>query len=129
MKKEQLQFYGKKRCSQEARKTGAMDVTISRSTNSGKSTIRFTFRNGVSNIISETDYLQYALPKGKRHKSVYFMTGTHDTGLKMTASQNAVCDNRYLSVYREDEVKRLEDLLGDYELQYDQECELYYITR
>lgn len=129
MKKEQLLIYGKKKCSQKARKTGAMDVTISRSKNAGKDTIRFTFRNGVCNVISETDYLQYALPKGKRFKSLYFLTGTHDTGLKMTSSKNAVCDNRYVSIYREDEVKRLEELIGDYELQYDKECELYYITR
>ena len=129
MKKEQLLIYGKKKCSQKARKTGALDVTISKSKNADKDTIRFTFRNGVSNVISETDYLQYGLPKGKRVKLLYFMTGTHDTGLKMSSSQNAVCDNRYLTIYREDEVKRLEDFIGDYEIHYDTECELYYIAR
>jgi len=84
------------------------------------------FRNGAGNVISETDYLQFAVPDSKH---IYFMSGDHDTGLKMSSQDSMVCDNRYVLTNKESDAEEVASFVGDYDLKYDEECKLYYIQR
>lgn len=129
MKVSNIEWHGKRNCSQRARKTGNMDVTISESRADNIRKARFTFRNGVSNILSETDYVQYGIPNTKKWSRVYFMTGTSDNGLKMSITKSSRKDNRYVTINRESDAAKLLPFVGDYELLYDDECELYYIQK
>ena len=57
------------------------------------------------------------------------MTGTSDNGLKMTTTENAKVDNRYVTINRESDAVAILPFAGDYELLFDDECGLYYIQK
>lgn len=129
MKDKDIIWYGKRKCSQEARKTGNLDISITESFANNVHKARFIFRNGVSNILSETDYIQYGITKNKRNPRVYFMSGTSDSGLKMSITKSSRADNRYVTINRESDAAELLPFTGDYELLYDSECSRYYIQK
>ncbi len=126
MRAEDLKWMGKRQFTQKARNHQGCDVSIRKSLSKDKLKIRFILRNGSANVISETDYVQFAVSDTKR---IYFMTGTHDTGLKMSAQKTMICDNRYVMINKEIDARELVSFVGDYNLQYDDECRLYYILR
>lgn len=123
MKKEDMMWMGKRSFTQKARKNQGCDISIRKSIVNGKTKARFTIRNGVADIISETDFLQFSITDERR---IYFMTGDSDTGLKMS-SQSSV--NRYVQINKECDAEELMPFVGDYSLSYDKECELYFISR
>ncbi len=126
MKAENLLWNGKRNFSQKARKSEECDVTITKSIVKGKSKARLTFRNGMASIVSETDYIQFAVPDG-RH--IYFMSGTKDTGLKLSASGNNSSDNRYVTINKENDAEMVIPFTGDYSINFDKECGYYFIKK
>lgn len=129
MKDKDIIWYGKRTCSQKARKTGNLDISITESVVNNIHKARFILRNGVANILSETDYLQYGIAQSKRNSRIYFMTGTSDSGLKMSITKSSRADNRYVTVNRESDAANLLSFVGDYELLFDSECSLYFIQK
>ncbi len=124
-----IQWYGKSNCSQKARKTGGMDVTVSKSICNGKPKVRFTLRNGIYDLVSETDRIQYGMSDKTDPRRIYFTTGTEKNGLKLSATHGSKAEIRYVAINKENEITRLLPFVGDYELSYDDECKLYYIER
>ena len=124
-----IQWYGKSRFSQRARKTGNLDVTISKGMTLNKPKVRFTLRNSVYELITDTDRIQYGMPNSKRSNRIYFISGTAENGLKLSTTKNSNSETRYVAINKENEVERLIPFIGDYELSYDDECKLYYIER
>lgn len=126
MKIEDMVWMGKRQFSQKARNNQGCDISIRKSICNGKTKARFIMRNGVADVISETDYVQFSIPDGKH---IYFMSGDRDTGLKMTSQDSIVCNNRYVQINKEEDAEALVAFSGDYELRYDQECGLYYVQK
>lgn len=124
-----IQWYGKSNCSQRARKTGGMDVTVSKSICKGKPKVRFTLRNGIYDLVSETDRIQYGMSDKSDSRRIYFTTGTEKNGLKLSATHKSKAEIRYVAINKKNEIARLLPFVGDYELSYDNECNLYYIER
>lgn len=130
MKIDNIEWMGKRGFTQKARQTGETDVTITESiTSENEHKARFTFRNGVANIVSETDYIQYGIKKEKKTVRIYFKTGDKNTGLKLSAPSSNVNDNKYVTINRVSDAEKIIPFAGDYELLHDQECGLYYIQK
>ncbi len=124
---EDMIWMGKRHFSQKARNRQSCDVSVRKSITQNKVKARFTLRNGLASTISETDYVQYAIhPKLNR---VYFKSGDHDTGLKMSSQKKMLCDNRYVTINKEDDAKQLLSFIGDYNIAFDSERGLYYIQK
>ena len=126
MKAENLLWNGKRHFSQKARNNKGCDVSVSKSVLNGKTTARFIFRNGIAGVVSETDYVQFAVPDAKH---IYFMTGSADTGLKMSSSNKNASDNRYVTINKENDAEMVAPFTGDYSLHFDKECGYYYIKK
>ena|GEM_PF-3933845 len=126
MKTEEMLWMGKRNFTQKARSSQRCDVSIKKSYSQEKLKVRFTFRNGSGGIVSETEYLQFAVPDSKH---IYFTSGDHDTGLKLSSQKSMCCDNRYVMVNKESDAEEIVSFVGDYNLKYDDECGLYYIQR
>lgn len=126
MKAEELMWMGKRQFTQKARKNQGCDISIKKSYSNNQLKMRFILRNGAANVVSETDYVQFAIPDSKH---IYFMTGDHDTGLKMSSQKTMRCDNRYVMINKESDAQKIVKFVGDYDLKYDEECRLYYIHR
>lgn len=126
MKAEELVWMGKRQFSQKARRHQGCDISIRKSISNNKLKARFILRNGCANVVSETEYIQFAIPNAER---LYFMTGDHDTGLKMSLQKAMNADNRYVLINKERDAQELVVFAGDYNLRYDSECSLYYIQR
>lgn len=127
MKLDKMVWMGKRNFSQKARKNNSCDISIRKTigTDNNRTKARFTIRNGVSQLISETEYIQFSIPDTKH---IYFMTGTKETGLKMT-SQDKESENRYVQINKASDAEELIPFCGDYEIKFDQECQLYYIKK
>ena len=123
MIKDELIWMGKRSFTQKARKNTFSDVSVRKSIVNGKTKARFIFRNGVGEMVSETDYIQFAVVDDKK---LYFMTGDENTGLKMTIQDTP---NRYVQINKECDAEVLLPFVGDYMLKYDQECGLYNISK
>ena len=123
MKKEELIWMGKRTYTQKARKNACTDVSVRKSVVNGKTKARFIFRNGVGEMVSETEYIQFSIADGKR---IYFMTGDENTGLKLTSQDSP---NRYVQINKECDAEELVPFVGDYMIKYDQECGLYNIAK
>lgn len=126
MKAEDMIWMGKRQFTQKARNNQGCDVSIRKSMCNGKTKARMTIRNGVSGVISETEYLQFSVPDVKH---IYFMSGDKDTGLKMSSQDSLVSDNRYVQINKEEDAEEIVPFVGDYDLLFDQECSLYYIQK
>ena len=126
MRTEDMLWLGKRQFTQKARNSQKCDVSIRKSFSQDKLKARFIFRNGAGGVVSETDYLQFAVPDSKH---IYFMSGDHDTCLKMTSQDSMRCDNRYVLVNKEYDAEEVVSFAGDYNLKYDNECKLYYIQK
>ncbi len=128
MKQDDIQWFGKGKCSQKARKTGHMDITIAPSKRQGKETIRFTFRNSVHELITDSERIQYGFPNRKRNnRRLYFSAGNAENGYKLSMNGGNNDAFRYVNINKEAEVVALHPYAGDYELKNDPECNLYYI--
>ena len=126
MKIDNMIWKGKRNFSQRARTNFSCDISVKSYLSAGKTKARFIIRNGMSALLSETDYLQFSIPD---RKHIYFMTGSQNTGLKMTTQDKKEGGNRYVQINKEDDAEELVSFAGDYEICYDKECELYYIQR
>ena len=94
--------------------------------NDGKTKVRFIIRNGFYKLISDTEFLQFSIAD---RKHLYFMTGTPETGLKITFQDSLVSDNRYVQINKTGDAGKLLPFCGDYEFRFDDECKLYYIQK
>ena len=83
----------------------------------------FTFRNGVSNLFSDTDYAVIAIFKNR----VYFKGANQRDGLKLCTNKETKQDTRYFRIGSERDVEHLIPFIGDYELKHDSFYDLYYI--
>lgn len=126
MRADELIWLGKRQFSQKARTSQSCDVSIRKSICGGKTKARFILRNGIAKIISETEYLQFSVPDSKH---IYFMSGDHNTGLKMTSQDSLISDNRYVQINKETDAEEIITFAGDYDLKYDKECGLYYVKK
>lgn len=126
MQANELIWMGKRQFTQKARNNQGCDVSVRKSVSQGRTKARFIFRNGVGSVISETEYIQFSIPDA-RH--IYFMSGDHDTGLKMSSQSKGICDNRYVQINKEADADEVVPFVGDFELRFDQECGFYYIQK
>ena len=83
--------------------------------------IGITFRNNIYELFGE--YIQFAVYKNR----LLFRTSNPGEGLKLY-SGSSKCNNRYIKFKLDDDTLVIKDkFIGDYELQYDNFYELYYI--
>lgn len=107
---------------------GGNDVTITTGLQGGhdeRPYVNFIFRNGVSKLFSDTDYVLFAKFKNR----IFFKAGDSNNGITLSKNKNASEDTRYARIQRANINEQFAVYAGDYELKYDEFYELYYIER
>lgn len=106
------------------RRNSKKDVSISVTTNKGRPAISLIFRNDMHQLLSETDFIQFAIMKNR----IFFQGSNAEEGLLMYQASDHN-NNRYLKLSRAEIVEKLKEFEGDYSIEYDEFYELYYIEK
>ena len=101
------------------------DVSISLNACSTSTTgrvIAITFRNECYELVSDTGYIQAGVYKNR----CFFRSTTSSEGYKLSCPKAGLKKSRYCKM---PEMKELANMIGDYELKYDDFLEMYYIEK
>ena len=109
-----IQWIGKKHFGRPANQEKDVTITLR------KDGYAMTFRNGINELIG--DYIVMAV----RGDKVLFRGASESEGLKF--SGNSSTKNKYLHM-RGTDFEELNDFLGDYDLQYNEDFNYYYIKK